>query len=99
MWWGARYDEAWVTAVPAETPRQLVIRGGFVVDDGRIRRLERRASDHGFGNLRSYLQTRCDTGYSVPRLAQELGVSEWTVTQALATMGVVLPPRPQRLAL
>lgn len=70
-----------------------------MVDDGRIRRLERRASDHGFGNLRSYLQTRCDTGYSVPRLAQELGVSEWTVTQALATMGVVLPPRPQRLAL
>jgi AraC-like DNA-binding protein len=70
-----------------------------VVDDGRIRRLEQRAGDHGFGNLRSYLQTRCDTGYSVPGLAQELGVSEWTVTQALTTLGVVLPPRPQRLAL
>ena len=70
-----------------------------MVDDGRIRRLERRADDFGFGNLRSYLQTRCDTGYSVPGLAQELGVSEWTVTQALATVGVVLPPRPRRLAL
>jgi AraC-like DNA-binding protein len=70
-----------------------------VVDGGRIRRLEQRADDFGFGTLRGYLQTRCDTGYSVPGLAQELGVSEWTVTQALATMGVVLPPRPQRLAL
>lgn len=91
--------KTWVTPLPAETPGQLVIRGGFVVDDGRIRRLERRASDHGFGNLRSYLQTRCDTGYSVPLLAQELGVSEWTVTQALASVRVVLPPRPERLAL
>jgi hypothetical protein len=51
-WWGARTTKAWVTPRPAETLGQLVIRGGFVVDDGRIRRLERRASDHGFGNLR-----------------------------------------------
>jgi hypothetical protein len=35
----------------------------------------------------------------VPRLAQELGESEWTITRALATLGIVLPPRPQRLAL
>lgn len=70
-----------------------------MADDGRIRRLERRARDLGFDDLRSYLQTRCDTGYSVPGLAHELGVSEWTVTQALATAGVVLAPRPQRLAL
>jgi AraC-like DNA-binding protein len=98
-WWGSRYDETWLTQRPAKTPRQLVIQGGFVVDDGRIRRLERRAGDLGFGDLRSYLQTRCDTGHSVPGLAQELGVSEWTITQALATTGVVLPPRPRRLAL
>jgi len=25
-------------------------------------------------------------------------VSEWTISQALARLGVVLPPRPQRLA-
>jgi hypothetical protein len=49
-------------------------------------------------NLRSYLQARCDTGHSMPRLAHELGESEWTITEALATLGVVLPPRPKRLA-
>ncbi len=70
-----------------------------MVDDGRVRRLQRRAGQLGFADLRSYLQARCDTGHSVPRLALELGVSEWTVTQALATLGVVLPPRPERLAL
>jgi AraC-like DNA-binding protein len=77
----------------------LVIHGGFVVDDGRTRRLEQHARQLGFPELRGYLQIRCDTGYSVPGLARELGVSDWTVTQALATVGVVLPPRPQRLAL
>src|SRR6266545_3829866 len=41
---------------------------------------------------------RCDRGHSVPALARELGESEWTVTKALATLGVVLPPRPERLA-
>jgi AraC-like DNA-binding protein len=70
-----------------------------VDDDGRIRRLEQRVRQLGHPDLRGYLQTRCDTGYSVPRLAQELGVSEWIVTQALTTLGVTLPPRPQRLAL
>jgi AraC-like DNA-binding protein len=69
-----------------------------VVDDGRVRRLERRAGHLGYADLRSFLQARCDSGHSVPRLAQELGVSEWTITQALATLGIVLPPRPQRLA-
>jgi AraC-like DNA-binding protein len=91
--------KAWVTPRPAETARQLVVQGGFVVDDGRIRRLQRRTDQLGFADLRSYLQTRCDTGHSVPRLAQELGESEWTVTQALTTLGIVLPPRPQQLAL
>jgi len=69
-----------------------------VVDDGRLRRLERGARHLGFHDLRSYLQSRCDAGHSVPGLARELGVSERTVTQALATPGVVLPPRPERLA-
>jgi AraC-like DNA-binding protein len=91
--------KAWVTPRPAETPRQLVIHGGFFVDDGRTRRLEQRVRELGYPDLRSYLQTRCDTGHSVPRLAQELGESEWTVTQALTTLGIALPPRPQRLAL
>jgi hypothetical protein len=69
-----------------------------VVDDGCVRRLERHAGQLGFADLRGYLQARCDSGHSVPGLARELGVSEWIVTQALATLGVVLPPRPQRLA-
>ena len=90
--------KGWVTPRPAETPRQLVIQGGFVVDDGRLRRQEQHARQLGFPELRSYLQARCDSGYSVPALAQELAVSEWTVTQTLATLGIVLAPRPQRLA-
>jgi AraC-like DNA-binding protein len=69
-----------------------------VVDDGRTRRLHQHARQLGFPELRSYLQTRCDSGHSVPGLARELDVSDWTVTQALATLGIVLPPRPQRLA-
>jgi len=69
-----------------------------VVDDARIRRLQQHARQLGFPELRSHLQARCDSGHSVPRLARELGVSDWTVTQALETLGIVLPPRPQRLA-
>jgi AraC-like DNA-binding protein len=91
--------KAWATPQPAETPRQLVLHGGFVVDDGRVRRLERQARRLGFADLRGYLQTRCDTGHSVPQLARELGESEWTVSQAITTLGIVLPPRPERLAL
>jgi AraC-like DNA-binding protein len=34
----------------------------------------------------------------VPGLARELGVSEWTVSQALATQRVTLPSRPEQLA-
>jgi hypothetical protein len=40
--------------------------GGFAVDGGRDRHLEERARMLGFGNLRTYLQARCDTGSSVP---------------------------------
>ncbi len=69
-----------------------------MVDDARIRRLQQQARQLGFPELRSYLQARCDSGYSVPRLARELGVGDWTVTQVLETLGIVLPPRPQRLA-
>ena len=98
-WVAPGTTKAWVTPRPAETSRQLVIQGGFLVDSGRVRRLERRARHLGFHDLRSYLQTRCDAGHSVPGLARELGVSEWTITKALATLGVVLPPRPERLAL
>jgi len=52
----------------------------------------------GFDDLRAYLQARCDTGHSVPRIATELGVSDWQVQAALAWSGVRLAPRPQRLA-
>ncbi len=69
-----------------------------MVDDGRVRRLEGQARRLGFPDLRGYLQARCDTGHSVPGLAQELGASEWTITKALATLGITLPPRPGRLA-
>ena len=48
--------KAWVTPRPGETSRQLVIQGGFVVDDGRVRRLARHARQLGFPDLRSYLQ-------------------------------------------
>jgi AraC-like DNA-binding protein len=90
--------KAWVTPRPAATLRQLVIHGGFVVDDGRVRRLEQQARRLGFDDLRGYLQARCDAGHSVPGLAQELDVSEWAVTQALTTLRIALLPRAERLA-
>jgi AraC-like DNA-binding protein len=74
------------------------VTSGFMVDDGRVRWLARRAGQLGFADLRGYLQARCDAGHSVPGLAGELGASEWTITQALATLGVALSPRPERLA-
>ncbi len=52
----------------------------------------------GFGDLRGYLQARCDTGSSVPRIASELEVSDWEVQAALSRLGVRLASRPQRLA-
>jgi hypothetical protein len=79
-------------------PRRLILKGGFVVDDGRDRRLEERARVLGFESLRGYLQARCDTGYSIPRIATELGVGDWQVQAALTQLGVWLAPRPQRLA-
>ncbi len=98
-WRGARYTKAWVTPRPAPTARQLVIQGGFRVDDGHGRRLERHARRLGFHDVRSLLQARCDSGHSVPSLAEELGVSRWTITKAMATLGIRLAPRRQRLAL
>jgi hypothetical protein len=90
--------KGWVSPSPAQTPQQLVIQGGFVVDDGRSRRLQQHARRLGYPDLRSYLQARCDAGHSVPALAGELGESEWTVGQALATQPITLPSRPERLA-
>ena len=51
-----------------------------------------------FGNLRAYLQARCDTGSSISRIASELRVSDWQVQAALSRLAVRLGPRPQRLA-
>ncbi len=51
-----------------------------------------------FRDLLGYLQARCDAGYSIPRIATELGVRDWQVQAALARSGVRLAPRPQRLA-
>jgi len=89
---------AWATPQPAETPRRLVLAGGFVVDGGRDRHLEKRARELGFCGLWGYLQARCDAGHSIPRIAAELGVHDWQVTAALLRLGVRLAPRPQRLA-
>jgi AraC-like DNA-binding protein len=69
-----------------------------VVDDGRTRRLNQRARRFGYHDLRSYLQARCDAGYSVPALAEELGESEWTISQALATQRITLASRREQLA-
>jgi len=52
----------------------------------------------GFEDLRGYLQARCDSGYSIPRIATELRVGDWQVQAALTRLGVRLAPRPQRLA-
>jgi hypothetical protein len=89
---------AWANPQPAETPRRLALAGGFVVDGGRDRRLQERASVLGFGDLRGYLQDRCDAGFSIPRMAVELGVPDWQVQAALSRQQVRLAPRPQRLA-
>jgi hypothetical protein len=89
---------AWANPQPAETPRRLVLEGGFVVAAGRDRHLEGRARWHGFEDLRGYMQARCDAGCSVPRIAAELGVGDWQVETALARSGVRLAPRRQRLA-
>jgi hypothetical protein len=80
----------WVNPSPAQTPRQLVIHGGFVVDDRRARQLERRARRLGFTDLRGYLQAGSAAGLSIPRLAAELGVTPWTVKRQLTRAGVTL---------
>jgi transposase len=52
----------------------------------------------GFESLRAYLQARCDSSYSIPQIATELGVGDWQVQAVLARSGVRLAPRTQRLA-
>jgi hypothetical protein len=89
---------AWANPQPAQTPRGLVLAAGFRVDGGRDRHLEERARLLGFEDLRGYLQARCDTGHSIPRIATEFGVSDWQVQAALARLGVRLASRSQRLA-
>jgi AraC-like DNA-binding protein len=86
-----------VKPLPAQTPRQLVIHGAVVVD-GRTRQLDQRAQRLGFADLRGYLQARSDAGLSIPRLAAELEVSQWTVKRSLRQGGVTLLPRAERLA-
>jgi hypothetical protein len=89
---------AWANPQPAATPRRLILEDGFVVDDGRDRLLDERARVLGFEDLRAYLQARCDAGYSIPRVAAELGVGDWQVQAALARLPVRLAPCQQRLA-
>jgi hypothetical protein len=67
-----------------------------VVDGGRDRRLEERAGALGFDDLREYLQARCDTGHSIPRIVTELGVRDWQVHAALSRLAVRLAHRRQR---
>jgi AraC-like DNA-binding protein len=90
--------KGWANPSPAQTPQHLVIHGGFAVDDGRTHQLERRAQRVGFADLRGYLQACSDAGLSIPRLAAELEVSEWTVKRSLRQVGVRLLPRAERLA-
>jgi AraC-like DNA-binding protein len=89
---------AWANPQPPETPRRLVLEDGFRVDGGRDRRLQDRAGALGFDDVRAYLQARCDTGASIPRIAAELGISDRQVETALARLTVRLASRPQRLA-
>jgi hypothetical protein len=46
----------------------------------------------------AFLQARCDTGHSVPRIAAELGVGDWQVQAALARLGCAAGAPSQRLA-
>jgi hypothetical protein len=46
----------------------------------------------GFEDLRGYLQARCDTGHSIPRIATELGVRDWQVHAALSRLAVRRTP-------
>jgi len=89
---------AWANPQAAETPRRLVLAGGFAVDGGRDRHLQERAGALGFDDLRAYLQARCDAGHSIPRIAAELGIRDWQVQAALTRLWVRLAPRPQRMA-
>jgi hypothetical protein len=95
---GGGTGNAWANSQAAETPRRLALAGGFAVDGGRDRRLQERASVLGFGDLRGYLQARCDTGSSIPQMAVELGVPDWQVQATLPRLQVRLAPRPQRRA-
>jgi len=72
--------------------------GGFVVDDGRDRRLQEQVGALGWDDPGSYLQTCCDAGVSVPQLAAQLGLSDWQVGAAMLRLRVRLAPGPQRLA-
>ena len=89
---------AWANPQAAETPRRLLLSGGFRVDGGRDRRLDERARLLGFEDLHGCLQARCDAGASIPRIATELGVRDWQVHAALSRLAVRLAPRSQRLA-
>jgi hypothetical protein len=60
--------------------------------------LDERVRVLGFEDLRGYLQARCDAGYSIPRIATELGMRDWQVQAALSRLAVPLTPRRQRLA-
>jgi hypothetical protein len=95
---GGGTGNAWANPQAAQTPRQLVIEGGFRVDGGRDRRLKERVALLGFEDLRGYLQARCDAGHSVPQLAAELGVGDWQVQAALSRLQVRLAPPLQQLA-
>lgn len=71
---------------------------GDLVDGGRYRQVEEQAKRLGFADLHACLQDRCDAGYSLPRLADELGTTPWRVSRALGELGVRLHDRLARLA-
>ncbi len=83
---------AWANPATSETPRRLVLEGGFAVHGGRDWLLRDGARALGFRDLRGCLQARCDGGYSIPRIATELGVRDWHVQAAGAVQGCGWPP-------
>jgi hypothetical protein len=83
---------AWITPLPAPTPRRLSIRGGFAVIDQPQRRLHDHARDQGFAEIGSYLQARCQQQASPAQLASELHTTT-VVRRLLATADITPPPR------
>ena len=82
--------KAWVTQRPAQTPRQLVIQAGSWSTTAAADAWSSAPAGSVCGPARlpaGTLRRRLQR----PRLAEELGESEWTISRALATQRITLP--------